>query len=402
MNSEYFTLALKNIRKRKLRSWLTILGIVISIATIFVLISLSLGLQKAVNEQFRLLGTDKIFIQPKGQTGPGSSQAVQLTMKDADAVEKISGIKAVTFWVVGNAKISHDKEIRFVPVVGIDLETSDLMIETNAYKATDGRLLKEGDLGNIMIGSRYKTDNLLSKQIKIGDTIFIQNIPFKVKGILKPIGNPSDDSLIYMPLEDFRALFNEPEEITSILAQIEEGEDIKEVGEKIKKKLQSSRGLEKENLDFTVLTPEQLLESFGNVLAIITAFLAGVAGISLLVGATNITNTMYTSILERTREIGVMKALGARNSDILTIFLIESGLLGAIGGIIGVILGMSIGKAIEYYAINSLKTNLLTVSFPLWLILGCFLFGFLVGSISGTIPSYQASKTNPVDALRYE
>jgi len=402
MIQDYFFIAIKNLRKRRLRSWLTIIGIIISIATIFVLISLSLGLEKAVQEQFRLLGTDKIFIQPKGQAGgPGTASSVSLTKKDVDIIEKIQGIKKVTFWAAGNAKVEHDKKIRFVPVIGIDLDTSDLFTETGAYDAQEGRLLKKGDIKNIMVGSRYKND-FLGRPIKIGDMIFINNAPFKVKGILKPIGNPTDDSLIYMPLEDFRPLFDIPERIDTIIAQIESGKDINKISSSIEKKLISSRSLDKDNTDFIILTPEELLESFGSVLTIITAFLAGIAGISLLVGATNIANTMYTSVIERTKEIGVMKAIGAKNSDILIIFLIESGLIGLLGSIVGILLGMLIGKSIEYYAVEYLDTTLLQVSFPSYLIIGCLLFGFLVGAISGSLPSYRASKLKPVDALRYE
>ncbi|MBI2498739.1 ABC transporter permease [Candidatus Woesearchaeota archaeon] len=402
MISDYFKLALKNLRKRRLRSWLTIIGIIISIATIFVLISLSLGLEKAVQEQFRLLGTDKIFIQPKGQAGgPGTASSVSLTKKDVDVIEKIQGIKKVTFWTAGNAKIEHNKKIKFVPIIGIDLDTSDLFTETGAYEAQEGRLLKKGDFKNIMIGSRYKND-FLGRPIKIGDTIFINAAPFKVKGILKPIGNPTDDSLIYMPLEDFRPLFDIPERVDTIIAQIESGKDINEISSSIEKKLINSRSLDKDNTDFIILTPEELLESFGSVLIIITAFLAGIAGISLLVGATGIANTMYTSVLERTKEIGVMKAIGAKNSNILIIFLIESGLIGLLGSVVGILLGMLIGKSIEYYAVEYLDTTLLQFSFPSYLIIGCLLFGFLIGTISGSLPSYRASKLKPVDALRYE
>ena len=154
--------------------------------------------------------------------------------------------------------------------------------------------------------------------------------------------------------------------------------------------------------DFSILTPEELLSSFASILSIVTGFLLGVAAISLLVGAIGITNTMYTSVLERTKEIGVMKAVGAKNSDILTIFLIESGLLGLTGGVIGVLLGMGIGKVIEYIAVHQLQTNLLQVVFPVYLIAGCLIFAFLIGAISGTLPAYRASKIRPVVALRYE
>ncbi len=111
---------------------------------------------------------------------------------------------------------------------------------------------------------------------------------------------------------------------------------------------------------------------------------------------------MYTSVIERTKEIGVMKAIGAQNKDIMMIFLIESGLLGLIGAVIGIFLGYGISKTIEYIALNSLDTTLLQAATPAYLIIGCLLFGFLIGAISGTLPAWQASKTNVVDALRYE
>ena len=138
------------------------------------------------------------------------------------------------------------------------------------------------------------------------------------------------------------------------------------------------------------------------MLNIITAFLAGVAAISLFVGGIGMANTMYTSVVERTREIGIMKAIGAKNREILYIFLIESGLLGLVGAGIGVLLGYSISKTIEYIAITQLNTNLLQAAAPLYLIFGCLVFGFVIGAVSGTLPAIQASKTNVVDALRYE
>jgi putative ABC transport system permease protein len=155
-------------------------------------------------------------------------------------------------------------------------------------------------------------------------------------------------------------------------------------------------------IDFTILTPEELLATFGIILNIITAFLAGIAAISLLVGSIGIANTMYTSVLERTKEIGTMKAIGARNSDIMLIFLIEAGLLGAIGGVMGILLGMGISKLIEFIVLNILGSNLLKVQFNIYLIVGSFAFSFLIGAFSGLFPARQASRLNPVDALRYE
>ncbi|MBI2451804.1 ABC transporter permease [Candidatus Pacearchaeota archaeon] len=403
MRAEFINIAWKNMKKRKLRSFLTLIGIVISIATIFMLVSISLGLEKAVEEQFRLLGTDKFFIQPRGQiAGPGTASAATLTSEDVKTIEKVSGVKELSAWTATSAQIEFEDEIRFVSVVGIDLKASDLFIETGAYKAEEGRLLKEGDTKDIMIGAQYKHNNFFRKPVKTGDTILINEMPFEVQGILKPIGNPGDDRLIYMPQDGFRELFKIPEKIDTIVVQVEEQDKLKEVASSVERKLIKSRGLDEETKDFFILTPEEVLESFGTILTIVTSFLLGVATISLFVGGIGIANTMFASVLERTREIGIMKAVGAKNKDILSIFLIESGLLGLIGGTIGVILGAALSKTIEYVAITQIGTTLLQASISAYLVIGCLLFAFLSGAISGIWPAWQATRVKPVEALRYE
>ncbi len=402
MITDFIKISIKNIKKRKLRSALTLLGILISIATVFTLISISLGLQKAVEEQFKLLGSDKFFIQPRGQlAGPGTGGAVSLTEKDVDLIKKVTGVKELSAWSATSAKIEHDKEIRFVAVVGIDLDTSDLFIETGAYKAEQGRVIKKGDTKDIMVGSQY-SESFFKKPIKIGDTLKINDEEFKVRGILKTIGNPQDDRLIYMPEPEFRVLFNVPDRIDTIVVQVVEQDNLKEVADRVDRKLMNFRKVDEKTKDFTILTPEELLESFGTILSVITSFLLGVAAISLLVGGIGIANTVYTSVLERTREIGVMKAIGAKNKDVLSIFLIESGILGLIGGIIGILLGLTVSKTIEYIAVNQLGTTLLQASFPAYLIIGCLVFSVVAGTVSGIWPAWKGSKIRPVEALRYD
>jgi putative ABC transport system permease protein len=184
--------------------------------------------------------------------------------------------------------------------------------------------------------------------------------------------------------------------------QVDNEKNIQQISENINSKLIKFRGLTEKTKDFYISTPEELLASFDIILNIITAFLVGIAAISLLVGGIGIMNTMYTSVLERTKEIGTMKAVGAKNSDILWIFLFESGLIGLIGGIMGVVLGYGISKTVEIIAITSLKTTLLRAAVPPYLLFGCLGFAFLIGALSGTIPALMASKLKPVDALRYE
>jgi putative ABC transport system permease protein len=401
MIQDYFKIAWKSMRTRKLRSWLTMIGIVISIAVIFILISLSLGLRETIDEQFKQLGSDKFFIQAKGQAGaPGSGGAVQLTLKDANVVEKVSGVKAILYYNAGNAKIESHKEIRYYLTVGVPTEQFDILVEISNLKLDEGRFFKQDDSGKIILGSQYKS-GWFSKPIQSGDTILLNEKSFKVVGILKTVGNSFDDKNIYMTFEDSKNLYNSGDRIDFLGAQVNSGENVKDVAEKAKRKLMDYRNVNEKNIDFIVSTPEEVLSSFNTILNILTGFLVGIAAISLLVGGIGIMNTTYTSILERTKEIGTMKAIGARNSDILLIFLIESGLLGLVGGLIGVILGFGGAKIVEYIVVNYLGTNLIASTNPA-IFIGCLGFSFLVGMVSGFIPSYQASRMKPVDALRYE
>ncbi|MCK4491202.1 MAG: ABC transporter permease, partial [Candidatus Altiarchaeales archaeon] len=188
----------------------------------------------------------------------------------------------------------------------------------------------------------------------------------------------------------------------TIMARAKPNYDPEKVAEKIKEKLRKDRGLEKGEEDFMVLTMEQMKEAVGIVLDATQAVVVGIAFISLFVGGVGILNTMYTSVLERTKEIGVMKAVGARNSDIMLLFLIESGTVGLVGGLIGCLIGASISKGLEYIAVTQLDQTLIQASITPELIIGALLFSFIVGCISGVLPARQASKLKPVDALRYE
>ncbi len=400
MKRDYFKLAGKNLIKRKLRSWLTIIGIVISVAVIFTLISLSLGLRGAIDEQFKMLGTDKLFINPLGSAGIGSG-AVELTTAEVDVIEKIQGVKDLSYATLGNARIEFDKQTKYFIVIGLPLDKINLYLDSISIKMDEGNLLKEGS-GKIMVGYDYKYNNVFDKPVGVGDKMIINGKEFKVSGIVGAIGNPSDDKNIYLSIEDFKDLFNSGNRVDSIIVQVDDQNKIKEISERINQKLMKFRGVTEKTKDFEIFTPEELLKSFDQILNIVTAFLVGVAAISLLVGAIGIANTMYTSVLERTKEIGTMKAVGAKNSDILFIFLTESGLLGLIGGIIGVILGYGISKTVEIIAVTALSTTLLKAAVPGYLLFGCLGFAFAIGALSGTIPAITASKLKPADALRYE
>jgi putative ABC transport system permease protein len=206
--------------------------------------------------------------------------------------------------------------------------------------------------------------------------------------------------MVRIPIDEARTLFDrEKDEFTTIFVKVDAGEDPAEVAELIKKAMRRDHNVKEGEEDFTVTTSLQLVQGFNNILNIVQIVLIGIAAISLFVGGIGIMNTMYTSVLQRRKEIGIMKSIGAKNRDILAIFLLESGLLGIIGGIIGVTLGLMLSKAVEIAA-ASMGVDLLKAYVSLPLIVSALIFSFLIGAVSGMMPALQASKLQPVDALR--
>lgn len=402
MIKDYFFLAFRNLRKRKLRSWLTMLGIFIGIAAVVALISVTLGLQKSITEQFESMGANKLIIMPGGGFGVIST-AEKLTSIDIGAVRKTKGVDKAAELVYNMVLVKFKDEAKQAAVMGLPTdETADIMKDMEGFEAEEGRDLKEGDKEKAIIGYLIAKDKgFFENGVSLRDKLVIQEREFKVVGIMKQIGNPSDDAQIYIPLDTAKEIFGKTDEIDMIYVQVKQGFEPAHVAENIKKELRDVRNEEEGEETFSVQTFEQLMETFGKILGIVQIVLVGIAAISLLVGGIGIMNTMYTSVLERTKEIGIMKAIGARNMDILSLFLFESGLLGIAGGAIGVIIGVGISKMVELVALGS-GLGLLKAALPWYLIAGALAFSFLIGTISGILPAVRASRLKPVDALRYE
>tara|TARA_Y100000310_G_scaffold62292_1_gene57593 strand:+ start:355 stop:1575 length:1221 start_codon:yes stop_codon:yes gene_type:complete len=406
MIDDYFKIAYRNLKQRRARSLLTITGIFLAILTIFVLVSLSLGLNEFVDEQFELLGTDKFFIQPKGTSGVGLSEAVELTTDDVDFVDKVLGVDQSTYFTIENGKIEFkDYPARFYFVIGMPVEDErsiELLFEAMDLGVDEGRWLKKGDSKKVMMGYNYKYRNLYPKPITVGNKIEINDIEFEVIGIVDQVGNPQDDQQVYISMEDLDDVFDSGERVDVIWTQVKKGDDIEQIAERVEKKLMKFRNVDEKTIDFSIQTPKQMIEIFTNIINILLAFLVGIGSISLLVGGIGIANTMYTSVLERNKEIGTMKAIGAKNSNILMIFVIESGILGLVGGTLGLLFGITIAKSIEYVSLAFIGSDIIRANMSPYLLIGVLAFAFFIGLISGLTPSYQASKLRPVDALRYE
>ena len=392
MLSDYFSLAVNSILHRKLRSWLTIIGIVIGVAAIIALISLSLGLKSTIEEQFAAFGADRILVAAQGFQGPGSISE-GLTDKDVETLDRLGFFKAVSSGSARPGEVEFHNQIKFPQVFG-GRKAIELLESGTDIK--EGRYIDEEDGFSVLIGS-HVADGLFEDEIKIRNKIKIAGHDFRVVGILETVGNQQDDNTIYMTLDKYREIFNqEGNEVGFISAQVKPGADVLDLQKKVERALKRERDDE----NFQVVTPNQILDQINQVLGVVQLVLVGIAAISLIVGAVGITNSMYTTVLERTKDIGIMKSIGAKNSDILLIFLIESGLMGFVGGFFGVILGSLISLGIGRFSTQAGFKLGVTLNPPLMLF-GLF-FAFIVGMVSGILPARAASKLKPVEALRYE
>jgi len=235
----------------------------------------------------------------------------------------------------------------------------------------------------------------------LGDKLIVNGQAFDVVGIIDKMGDPDMDNGIVIPMDTYMDLYD-TEEFNYLLVRVVGGEDTEKVADEIKRKLRDTRNVDEGEEDFVVQTVSELMDSVGVILDALSAIVIGIAAISLFVGGVGIMNTMYTAVLQRTNEIGVMKAIGARNDQILKLFLIESGMIGLIGGVIGIAIGIGLSKIVEFIGRVTLNTILLKAYFPWYLILGALAFAFIVGTLSGLLPARQASKQSPVESLRYE
>jgi putative ABC transport system permease protein len=402
MMSDYVRLAMRNVRQRKLRSWLTMIGIFIGIAAVVSLLSLSQGLKSAINEQFVSLGADKLVVQAAGSGfgPPGSGVPVNLEESDKNVISKVKGVDLALGRLVRIVELEFKDDKKYTYAISFPegSDEQDLVVEANNYELEIGSLPEKGSK-EVLVGYNILVD-FFEDEVELRSKILVQGEEFKVVGILKKSGNPQQDGTFVIPEESLREILDIPSAFDVIPLRVETGEDINVVAENVKKDLRKHRNVKEGKEDFVVETPEQIIGVLNNIFAIVQGVLVGIAGISLLVGGVGIMNTMYTVVLERTKEIGILKAVGASPRKILWLFVIESGILGISGGIIGIIIGFSISKFVEVVATQIFGTVLIQAEFSPFLIFGSLTFAFVVGSFSGFLPALQASRLTPVEAFR--
>ncbi|MBI2558580.1 ABC transporter permease [Candidatus Woesearchaeota archaeon] len=405
MHRDHFVYSVRNLKNRGLRSWLTMIGIFIGIAAVVSLIGLGEGLRVAIMSQFGFLGPDVLGVQAAGLAfaGPPGTGVVDPLADDlAEKIKNVNGVKAAfnRYLESGTLEFNDKRGIGIAASVpeGENKKIFETMVN---LKAEEGRLLKDSDSRKVVLGNDFKKGETFGKAIKPGDRVLVNGISFEVVGILEKKGSFIFDSIVLMNEQTmFDVIGTNKAQVNVIAVKVEDAGRIGEVKEGIEKLLRKERNVKKGEENFQVNSPQQTLEALSSTLFAVQLFVYIIAAISLAVGGIGIMNTMYTSVLERTKEIGIMKSIGARNSAIFTIFFVESGLLGMVGGIIGVILGLSFAFGLSAVGRAVLGSELIQASISPFLIIGALLFSFALGTVFGVLPAYRASKLNPVDSLR--
>ena len=393
---ELLTTSVKNLRGRKFRSFLTILGIIIGIAAIVALISLGEGLNQSVSQQFESLGTNTLIILPGGSFF--ESVLAELQEEDTETVSKVRGVDFAAEIYVTSQQITFEKENKTISIVGIPTEKVNKLGFIGLTEVAEGRNLSEKDSSAILLGKNFGK-NILKKDIHLKQSIELEGKKLRVVGILEKATNNFGamfNSSIVMSSDELQKITTETLTPFRIIVNVLPGEDIEEVKERIIEKLEDKHGKK----DFQVIGLSQIADIATGVVGMISLVLIGIAFISLMVGGIGIMNTMLMSVMERTREIGVMKAIGATTPEIISIFVVEAGVIGLVGGLIGLLVGIGIGNIFSIAA-ESAGLPLQAAVTP-GLIVGALAFSMAVGMIAGVYPAMRAAKIDPVEALRYE
>jgi putative ABC transport system permease protein len=396
--ADLFTLATRSLTAHRLRSFLTLLGIAVGIAAVILLTSIGEGVHRFVLAEFTQFGTNVIEIAPgktRASGGPGGLQTTVrlLTLEDAEALARVPGVVAVTPNVWGNSEVAANGRLRRTTIQGVGPGTLNIMKMT----LQSGSFLPDESLAQArplaVLGPKLKqelfgSDNALGQRIRIG------GMQFRIVGVVAPkgqfLGMDLDDT-VFIPTARALELYNR-EGLMRIHLTYREGLQANDVAAAVKSVLAGRHGRE----DFTLTTQEDMLRTLSKILNVLTLAVGALGGISLLVGGVGIVTIMTIAVTERTNEIGLLKALGARERTILGIFLGEAVALSALGGVLGLALGIGIAQ------LAHLLFPALPVQTPLSFVILAEAVAVLIGLAAGVLPARRAAMLDPVEALRAE
>lgn len=397
--------ALNSIRAHRMRSFLTSLGIIIGVASVITVISLIQGLSQSVAKQFSGLGGNTLTVAPyTSMKERMRGKFNQLRFEDIDQlrsrVDEIDELSPIMFMAASSVRFGNTEASARV------MATTNLYQEVQQRYTSQGRFLSETDeLGArrvAVIGTKL-VEELNLPDNPVGSFIFFQNEWFKVIGVMEKRGDifgMSQDNYVLIPFRTGRSLLGNNQDFWGMQfsVSLKDLSKIEEAKERITQVMRYSHKLDPGAADdFEIQASDQFAKSFESTMGMITLVMGGIVGISLLVGGIGIMNIMLVSVTERTREIGICKAIGARSRDIMLQFLIEAVTLSVLGGLIGLILGYGLG-----FSIAKMIPDFPDAVVPMWAIALSFGFSAAVGIVFGVMPARKAAQLDPIESLRYE
>ncbi|MDN3017073.1 ABC transporter permease [Paenibacillus sp. BSR1-1] len=380
-------MALRSIQSNKLRSALTMLGMIIGVSSVIVLVSIAQGSAKNVTSQINQLGTNLLTINTFGTD-------LTLTEDKINVLSKLNGVKALSPVVSGRVNVKKDRTTSQVTLTGTNADYS----KVRDTKVSNGRFINDLDIEyrqKIAVIGSETASTFFGAENPVGHYIQIEGTSFKVVGVLVSKGSSlgqSGDNVVIVPLSTGQRLVKSTS-INQVYLQGKSEDQMDFVMNEVEMAMASMYPGKSDS--YSVTNQQDIMDTMSSVSSTMTMMLGGIASISLLVGGIGIMNIMLVSVSERTKEIGIRKAIGAKRRDVLLQFLIEAVVLSGVGGLIGILAGVGIGKILS--SILSL-----TVSFTSSVMLLSFLFSLAVGVVFGVFPANKASKLNPIQALRYE
>ena len=392
---ELLRLALSRLRTSRVRAALTMLGVVIGVASVVALVGVAQGTTSNITDRLASLGTNLLTVSPTTQSSDGSTS---LSLDDADAIAGLESVEAVAPEVSTSQTVTAGDESTTTTIVG----TTAAYAEVRAYDVWQGTVLTatavERDLRVAVLG-QTTADGLGLTSEDLGAEISIGGLPFTVIGILQPKGGSGfqdPDDQVMVPVGTVQRHFVGGDSVRTIGVSVAPGADMEVASTAITLLLRERHELASDaDDDFGVFDQTQLLEAASSISGTLTLLLGGIASISLIVGGIGIMNIMLVSVRERTREIGIRKAIGARGRDILAQFLVEALTLSLLGGLIGIALGLAVSAGIGQLAGWGFAFDPRTV-------VAAVLFSLAVGVVFGVWPARQAARLDPINALRYE